>query len=194
MTTDTSTRDAIREAGLRVTEQRVAALAVLDDARGHHLSTEEVHAGVTARLPGTPLQSVYLVLGALAGAGLLRRIEPAGSPARYERRTDDNHHHLVCTLCGAIEDVDCAVGHAPCLTPSETHGFAVVTAEVTYWGLCARCTAAERVGAADAPAGAAERTADEPAAAASAAEHADGAAGTEPSGATAEPAGVAPAG
>jgi Fur family transcriptional regulator, stress-responsive regulator len=141
MTDAIDTRAALRAAGLRVTEQRLATLAVLDDdtARGTHLTTEDVHARVAVALPGTPLQSVYLVLGALTAAGLVRRIEPAGSPARYERRIGDNHHHVVCTVCGAIEDVDCVVGHAPCLTPSDAHGFTVTTAEVTFWGMCASC-------------------------------------------------------
>jgi Fur family transcriptional regulator, stress-responsive regulator len=146
-TTETAPEDlraVIKASGLRVTEQRVATLRALSIGQGH-LSAEEVHARVVTELPSTPLQSVYLVLGAFTGAGLLRRIDPAGSPARYERRTGDNHHHVVCTVCGAIEDVDCAVGHAPCLTPSDTHGFAVASAEVTFWGLCATCAAAEDV-------------------------------------------------
>jgi Fur family transcriptional regulator, stress-responsive regulator len=133
----------LRAAGLRVTEQRLAVLAALDEPGAAHLTADQVHALVVRRLPGTPLQSVYLVLGALTGVGLLRRIEPAGSAARYERRTGDNHHHVVCSVCGAIADVDCAVGHAPCLTPSSAAGFSISTAEVTYWGLCASCTAAE---------------------------------------------------
>jgi Fur family ferric uptake transcriptional regulator len=129
----------LREAGLRVTEQRLAVLAALSAAGAAHLSAEDVHERIVPALPGTPIQSVYLVLAALTGAGLLRRIEPAGSAARYERRTGDNHHHVVCTVCGAIADVDCAVGHAPCLEPSSTNGFTVTTAEVTWWGLCAAC-------------------------------------------------------
>jgi Fur family transcriptional regulator, stress-responsive regulator len=132
----------LRGAGLRVTEQRLAVLGALSAADAAHLSAEDVHERVVSVLPGTPIQSVYLVLAALTGAGLLRRIEPAGSAARYERRTGDNHHHVVCTVCGAIADVDCAVGHAPCLEPSTTNGFTVTTAEVTWWGLCADCAAA----------------------------------------------------
>jgi Fur family ferric uptake transcriptional regulator len=98
-----------------------------------------VYRAVLPALPGTSIQNVHNVLGDLTSAGLLRRIEPAGSPARYERRTGDNHHHIVCTSCGAVGDVDCVVGHAPCLHPSDAGGFAVTTAEVTFWGLCPSC-------------------------------------------------------
>jgi Fur family ferric uptake transcriptional regulator len=94
---------------------------------------------VRERLPQVSVQAVYDVLHALTGAGLLRRIEPAGHPSRYERRVGDNHHHVVCRSCGAIDDVDCSVGHAPCLVPSSTSGFSIETAEVTYWGLCPAC-------------------------------------------------------
>lgn len=133
------TRERLRAAGLRATDQRVAVLAALD---GHpHADAAEVFAAVLADLPGTSLQAVYGVLGALTDAGLLRRIEPAGSPARYEVRVGDNHHHIVCSTCGSIGDVDCAVGAAPCLTPSGASGFTVITAEVTYWGLCPACAA-----------------------------------------------------
>ena len=90
-------------------------------------------------LPSVSHQAVYDVLRALTEAGLLRRIQPRGSVARYESRVDDNHHHLVCRACGAITDVDCAVGHVPCLTASDDHGFVVEEAEVTYWGLCPTC-------------------------------------------------------
>lgn len=127
----------LRAAGLKVTAPR---LAVLDAVTGNgHLDADAVHARVVATLPGTSLQSVYNVLGALNDAGLLRRIEPAGSPALYESRIGDNHHHVVCTRCHAVADVDCVVGHAPCLVPGDTNGFAIHTAEVTFWGLCAEC-------------------------------------------------------
>ncbi|MGW8484232.1 Fur family transcriptional regulator [Microbacterium sp. NPDC055903] len=130
---------AIRGAGLRVTESR---RAVFEALRGHpHASAEEIHAAVRPRVDSTSLQSVYNVLGDFAEAGLVRRIEPAGHPMLFELHVDDNHHHLVCTGCGAVEDVPCAVGHAPCLTPSDDHGFRVTSAEVTYWGLCASCAA-----------------------------------------------------
>lgn len=91
-------------------------------------------------LPKASIQSVYNALNDFVAAGLVRRIEPAGSPGLYEVRVDDNHHHLICTGCGAVNDVDCAVGHTPCLTPAETLGFVVNVAEVTYWGLCAQCS------------------------------------------------------
>jgi len=129
----------IRRAGLRVTEPRRAVVEALR-ARPH-ASAEAVFQHVTASVPHTSLQSVYNALGDFADAGLVRRIEPAGRPGLFELRVDDNHHHVICTQCGAVADVDCVVGDAPCLTPSETHGFAVHTAEVTYWGVCPDCAA-----------------------------------------------------
>ncbi len=122
-------------AGLRSTAPRRAVLETL--SRGGHLDASEV----SRHLPGTSLQAIYGVLGALTDAGLLRRIDPDGGPARYEARVDDNHHHLVCTGCGRIEDVPCVVGAAPCLAPAELHGFAIDTAEVTFRGRCAECQA-----------------------------------------------------
>jgi Fur family ferric uptake transcriptional regulator len=127
----------LRAAGLRVTAGRVAVLGALADRP--HTDAETVFRAVLAELPGTSIQNVHNVLGDLADAGLVRRIEPAGSPALYERRIGDNHHHVVCTSCGAVADVDCVVGHAPCLTPSDASGFAIATAEVTFWGLCVSC-------------------------------------------------------
>ncbi|MBF4575716.1 Fur family transcriptional regulator [Frondihabitans sp. VKM Ac-2883] len=143
---EASTR--IRDAGLRVTAPRVAAIEALIDHS--HATADEVFTRVAARLPGTSLQATYGVLAALTGIGILRRIEPAGSPARYELRTGDNHHHVVCSICGAIADVDCVVGEAPCLAPSSTSGYTVTTAEVTFWGLCPECRASELDGAAGA--------------------------------------------
>lgn len=132
--------EAMKRAGLRVTESRTA---VYDALRAlPHASADAVFAAIVADLPRASMQSVYNALGDFADAGLVRRIEPAGQPMRFELRVDDNHHHLICTSCGAVEDVDCAVGHAPCLTPSHAHGFTIATAEVTYWGLCPACTAA----------------------------------------------------
>jgi len=132
--------DLLRQHGLRVTAPR---LAVLDALAGHaHLDADEVLRQVRTTLPTVSVQAVYDVLHALADTGLLRRIEPAGHPARYERRTGDNHHHVVCRGCGAVDDVDCVVGHAPCLTPSSASGFEVETAEVTFWGLCPACRSA----------------------------------------------------
>ena len=132
--------DLLRQHGLRVTAPR---LAVLDALEAHpHLDADEVLQRVRVELPTVSVQAVYDVLHALSDSGLLRRIEPAGHPARYERRVGDNHHHVVCRACGAVDDVDCAVGHAPCLTPSSTSGFTVEAAEVTFWGLCPTCRSA----------------------------------------------------
>ena len=135
MTESLETR--IRDAGLRVTGQRLAVLGALEQLP--HSDADTVHRRVASALPGFSLQATYVVLNALTAAGLLRRIEPAGSPALYERRTGDNHHHVVCTGCGAVGDVDCVHGQAPCLAPSSTGGFAISSAEVTFWGLCAPC-------------------------------------------------------
>lgn len=129
----------LREAGLKVTEPRLAVFGSIEI--GEHLDADEIFARVSRALPSTSLQTVYGVLAALSGAGLLRKIEPAGSPALYESRIGDNHHHLICTRCNAVHDVGCVVGEAPCLTPSETHGFQLATAEVTFWGLCPDCRA-----------------------------------------------------
>ncbi|WP_395245326.1 Fur family transcriptional regulator [Agromyces sp. MMS24-K17] len=127
----------LRAAGLKVTAPR---LAVLRAVTGNgHLDADAVHARIADELPGTSLQSVYNVLGALNEAGLLRKIEPAGSAALYESRIGDNHHHVVCTRCHAVADVDCVVGEPPCLAPSDDNGFAIHTAEVTFWGLCGDC-------------------------------------------------------
>ncbi|MCR6689769.1 Fur family transcriptional regulator [Cellulomonas sp.] len=129
--------DLLRSRGLRVTAPR---LAVLDALAGDpHADADTVLRGVRSRMPSVSVQAIYDVLAALTQAGLIRRIEPAGHPARYERRVEDNHHHVVCRGCGAIDDVDCVVGHAPCLVPSSTSGFAVEMAEVTFWGLCPAC-------------------------------------------------------
>ena len=129
--------DALRAAGLKVTKGRVAVLEALEGLP--HADAESVFRALQPVLPETSIQNVHNVLGDLHRTGLVRRIEPAGSPARYERRTGDNHHHVVCTGCGAVADVDCVVGHAPCLHPSDAGGFAIDTAEVTFWGLCPSC-------------------------------------------------------
>ena len=129
--------DRLRAAGLRVTAPRLAVLTVLDDSG--HLGVDEIADRVRDRLGSVSMQAVYDVLAALTLAGLARRIEPAGSPALYEGRVGDNHHHVVCRGCGATADVDCAVGERPCLDPSQTHGFVLDEAEVTYWGLCPTC-------------------------------------------------------
>lgn len=132
--------DLLRVHGLRVTAPRLAVL----DAVGAlpHADADTILRQARSTLPTVSVQAVYDVLHALTGAGILRRIEPAGHPARYERRVGDNHHHVVCQVCGTVDDVDCAVGEAPCLTPSSTHGFVINTAEVTYWGLCPTCARA----------------------------------------------------
>jgi len=127
----------LRDAGLRVTKPRAAVIGAL--AATPHASADDVFLAIEGELPGTSRQAVYNVLGDLADNGLAQRIEPAGSPARYELRVGDNHHHIVCVSCGAVADIDCAVGHAPCLTPQHTAGFLVHEAEVTYWGTCADC-------------------------------------------------------
>jgi Fur family ferric uptake transcriptional regulator len=130
-------KQELRGAALRVTSGRVAVLRALETAP--HSTAENVFDLISGDLPGTSPQAVYLVLNDLARVGLIRRFEPAGSPALYERRVGDNHHHLVCESCGMVRDVDCAVGDAPCLTPSGGAAFRVREAEVTFWGLCADC-------------------------------------------------------
>ena len=135
-----TTAEELRGAGLRVTAARVALLDTVRD--GDHLDAEAIASGVRARVGHISLQAVYDALNALTTAGLVRRIEPPGSPARFEGRVGDNHHHLVCRSCGAVFDVDCAVGHAPCLTASDDRGFAIDEAEVIYWGLCPDCSTA----------------------------------------------------
>lgn len=127
----------LREKSLRVTRPRVAVLSALADHP--HADAETIATAARRELGSVSTQAVYDVLHALTEAGIIRRIEPAGSPARYESRVGDNHHHIVCRECGDIADVACAVGEAPCLEASETHGFVVDEAEVTYWGLCPSC-------------------------------------------------------
>ncbi|MEV4178382.1 Fur family transcriptional regulator [Nonomuraea sp. NPDC049709] len=130
----------LRGVGLRVTAARVALLETVRG--GDHLDVEAIAAGVRERVGHISLQAVYEALHALTAAGLVRRIEPAGSPARFEGRVGDNHHHIVCRSCGAVADVDCAVGHAPCLNAADDHGFSIDEAEVIYWGLCPDCSTA----------------------------------------------------
>ena len=130
----------LREVGLRVTRPRLAVLAAVD---AHpHADTDAILGVVRADLPDVSHQAVYDSLHALTDNGLVRRIKPAGSVARYESRTGDNHHHVVCRSCGVIADVDCAVGHTPCLTASDDHGFVIDEAEVVYWGRCPDCSTA----------------------------------------------------
>lgn len=128
----------LREAALRVTRPRVAVLRAVHTHP--HADTDSIIGVVRADLGGVSHQAVYDVLRALTEAGLVRRIQPPGSVARYEARVGDNHHHIVCRSCGAVADVDCAVGEAPCLTPADDHGFSIDEAEVVYWGLCPDCS------------------------------------------------------
>ena len=128
---------ALRDAGLKVTQQRLAVLDVL--ASTQHVEADDI---VERLQPRLSTQTVYGILSALESARLVRRIELPGHSWRYETRVDDNHHHLVCRACGRIEDVDCVVGEAPCLTPSDDHGFAVESADVVFSGLCPDCAAA----------------------------------------------------
>ncbi|MGH3726381.1 MAG: Fur family transcriptional regulator [Mycobacterium sp.] len=127
----------LRTVELRVTRPRVAVLEAVET--NPHADTETIFGAVKTGLPEVSRQAVYDVLAALTTAGLVRRIQPSGSVARYESRVGDNHHHVVCRSCGVIADVDCAVGAAPCLTPSDYNGFVLEEAEVIYWGLCPDC-------------------------------------------------------
>jgi Fur family ferric uptake transcriptional regulator len=139
---DQSPDSRLRTAGLRVTKPRVAIIQVLDSAgvEHEHLTAAQVAERTRTLLGrGLSVQAVYDCLDALTETGVLRRIEPAGHPMRYEARVGDNHHHLVCRGCGRTTDVDCTVGGAPCLTPSQRSGFVVDEAEITFWGTCPDC-------------------------------------------------------
>ncbi len=127
----------IRAAGLRVTRPRLAVLAEV--AAHPHADVEAITTGARARIGSLSTQAVYDVVHALTHAGLLRRIEPAGSPARFELALGDNHHHLVCRACGEIVDVACTIGNTPCLAASDTAGYLIDEAEVTFWGMCTSC-------------------------------------------------------
>jgi len=136
-TDPSSLEQLLRGADLRVTRPRLAVLAAV---HAHpHADTDALIGAVRRELGDVSHQAVYDVLRALTSAGLLRKIQPAGSVARYESRVGDNHHHVVCRSCGAIADVDCAVGDTPCLTAAEDHGFLIEEAEVVYWGTCSDC-------------------------------------------------------
>jgi len=141
MGTDPS--ELLRERGIRVTAQRLAVFRAVTDAP--HATADAVVETVREQIGWISVQAVYDALAVLTEQGLLRRIQPAGSPARYEGRVGDNHHHLICRTCGRMADVDCAVGHAPCLTAVEDLGFEIDEAEVVYWGRCPACVAAERI-------------------------------------------------
>ncbi|GAB3137719.1 Fur family transcriptional regulator [Micromonospora sonneratiae] len=138
MATTPELQQMLRAAALRVTRPRVA---VLNAVHAHpHADTESIIGAVRRDLPEVSHQTVYDSLHALTAAGLVRRIQPSGSVARYESRIGDNHHHVVCRSCGLIADVDCAIGAAPCLTASDDNGFSIDEAEVIYWGLCPECS------------------------------------------------------
>jgi Fur family transcriptional regulator, stress-responsive regulator len=129
--------ELLREKGVQVTAQRLAVLRAV--ASHPHITAEGVAELARAEIGAISVQSVYNALNALDEAGLVRRIQPIGSPALFETRVGDNHHHLICRECARLVDVDCAVGYTPCLTPSDDQGFAVDEADVTYWGLCPEC-------------------------------------------------------
>ncbi|MFC6237731.1 Fur family transcriptional regulator [Longivirga aurantiaca] len=142
MPTTTDVETLLRSADLRVTRPRVAVLTALFEHP--HSDTDSVIRVVRDAHGDVSKQAVYDVLRVLTESGLVRRIEPSGSVARYETRVADNHHHLICRSCGEIVDIDCAVGDIPCLTASDDHGYSIDEAEVVYWGLCPACTAAPR--------------------------------------------------
>ena len=133
--------ERLREQRLNVTAPRLAVLAVVEELGGH-VDAVAIAAAARDRLGSVSTPAVYDILNTLTDAGLLRRIQPAGSPARYETRVGDNHHHLVCRTCGAVEDVECVVGRAPCLHAAANPAFPVEEAEITFWGQCERCRAA----------------------------------------------------
>lgn len=132
-----STAQQLRDSGLRVTAHRFAVLEWLDDHP--HATVEQVHSGVHDHIGAISKQAVYDVLANCVDVELVRQIKPAGHPARFERRSGDNHHHLVCRSCSCIQDVDCIVGQHPCVTPTHGHGFKLEEAEVVFWGYCPAC-------------------------------------------------------
>jgi len=135
---EATARGCLRQANLRVTAPRLAVLLSLV-GKGAHRDADAIAGIARARLGSLSTQAVYDNLHTLERAGLVRRIQPSGHPARYEARVGDNHHHIVCRRCGHTADIDCAVGGAPCLEPSANHGFVVEEAEVIFWGLCPDC-------------------------------------------------------
>ena len=134
--------ETLRRHGLQATAQRLAVLRAV--ASQPHITADDVAAVAAVEIGTISRQAVYDALNALAQRGLIRRIQPVGSPARYEDRVNDNHHHLVCRICGAVVDVDCAVGAAPCLTATDDRGYEIDEAEVAYWGRCPDCAAEGR--------------------------------------------------
>jgi Fur family ferric uptake transcriptional regulator len=134
--------ELLRQHGIQITAQRLAVLRAV--AAQPHITADGVADLVRSEIGAISLQSVYDALGLLVGEGLIRRIQPAGSPARYEDRVGDNHHHLICRICGRLVDVDCTVGAAPCLTAADDNGYEIDEAEVAYWGRCPDCVARDR--------------------------------------------------
>ena len=130
----------LRRHDVQVTPQRLAVLQAVSDRP--HSTADEIDKVVRVAIGAISPQSVYNAVGTLSDKGLIRRIQPAGSPARFENRVGDNHHHLICRSCGRMADVDCAVGHAPCLTAADDAGYEIDEAEVIYWGRCPECVAA----------------------------------------------------
>ena len=138
----TDPADLLREHGIQVTAQRLAVLRAVRSEP--HITADGVAEIVRAEIGAISRQSVYDALGMLVEEGLVRRIQPAGSPARFEARAGDNHHHVICRICGRTADVDCAVGSAPCLTAADDNGFEIDEAEVIYWGRCPKCQRRKR--------------------------------------------------
>ena len=134
--------DLLRQHGIQVTAQRLAVFRAV--ANHPHITADAVAESVRAEIGAISLQSVYDTLGLLVAEGLIRRIQPSGSPARFEDRVRDNHHHLICRACGRVVDVDCAVGSAPCLTAADDMGYEIDEAEIAYWGRCPDCVAQAR--------------------------------------------------
>lgn len=137
----TDPADLLRQHGIQVTAQRLAVLRAVSGQP--HITADGVAEAVRAEIGAISLQSVYDALGVLVTEGLIRRIQPSGSPARFEDRVGDNHHHLICRICGRVVDVDCAVGSTPCLTAADDQGYEIDEAEVAYWGRCPQCVGAD---------------------------------------------------
>jgi Fur family ferric uptake transcriptional regulator len=131
--------ESLRQHGIQATAQRIAVLSAVSSRP--HLSADDVIEMAKAEIGAISRQAVYDALGVLVERGVIRRIQPVGSPARYEDRVDDNHHHLICRICGEVVDVDCAVGSAPCLTAADDMGYEIDEADVAYWGRCPQCQA-----------------------------------------------------
>jgi Fur family transcriptional regulator, stress-responsive regulator len=138
----TDPADLLRQRGIQITAQRLAVLRAV--AGQPHITADEVAEVVRAQIGAISLQSVYDALGVLVAEGLIRRIQPSGSAARFEDRVGDNHHHLICRICGRLVDIDCAVGSTPCLTAADDMGYEIDEAEIAYWGRCPDCLAQSR--------------------------------------------------